>query len=174
MLTKGDKSVYYLHMKKISFVLALGLLILPVTSHAMTLADVMTQYYVEKASPKVLGASTTDGGQTAIMQKPILSADAKITILKGLRYSEGSANIVSKKVMKGMDKSDEVKKLQLFLISKGYLEADPTGKYGSMTARALKKFQMEKGIKGDGTFVGPATRAAIASEVAAATPDIKQ
>lgn len=161
-------------MKKISFVLALGLLVIPVTSQAMTLGDVMTQYYVEKTAPAVLGATTTDGGQTTTMKKPGLSADAKLTILKGLRYSEGSANIVSKKVMKGMDKSDEVKKLQLFLISKGYLETDPTGKYGSLTAKAVKKFQMEKGINGDGTLVGPATRAAISADVTVATPEIKQ
>lgn len=162
-------------MKKISFVIALALLVLPFTSHAMTLEDVLTQYRVSVAAPKVLGATTTDGGTTATMQKPArLSPEASLTILKGLRYAEGSATIVKATLKKGMDKSDEVKKLQLFLISKGYLDADPTGKFGPQTAAALKKFQADKKINGDGTLVGPGTRAAIAADVAAATPDIQQ
>ncbi len=161
-------------MKKISFLIALGLLVLPVTGHAMTLADVLTQYKVSTSAPAVLGASTTDGGVTTTStQKTRLSTEASVTILKGLRYSEGSAVVVKKIVKKG-EVSDEVKKLQLVLISKGYLDADPTGKYGALTIKAVKKFQMEKGIKGDGTLVGPATRAAIAADVAAATPDVKQ
>lgn len=161
-------------MKKISFVIALGLLVLPVTGHAMTLADVLTQYKVSTSAPAVLGASTTDGGATTTsMQKPRLSPEASITIIKGLRYSEGSAVVVKKTIKKG-ETSDEVKKLQLVLISKGYLDADPTGKFGAQTVAALKKFQADKGIKGDGTLVGPGTRAAIAADVAAATPDVKQ
>lgn len=161
-------------MKKISFVLALGLLVLPVTSQAMTLADVLTQYKVSTSAPTVLGASTTDGGVTTTSMKRVrLSPEASITIIKGLRYAEGSAVVVKKTVKKG-ETSDEVKKLQLVLISKGYLDADPTGKFGAQTVAALKKFQADKGIKGDGTLVGPATRAAIATDVAAATPDVKQ
>lgn len=162
-------------MKKISFVLALGLLIIPVATHAMTLGDVLTQYKVETTAPAVLGASTTDGGKTTtVVRKQKLSSDASVTVIKGLRYSEGSATIVKTTIKKGMDKSDEVKKLQLFLIAKGYLEADPTGKFGPQTVAALKKFQAEKGIKGDGTLVGPATRSAISAEVVATTPDVQQ
>ena len=126
------------------------------------------------SAPAVLGASTTDGGATTTsMRKPRLSPEASITIIKGLRYSEGSAVVVKKTIKKG-ETSDEVKKLQLVLITKGYLDADPTGKFGPQTVAALKKFQAEKGIKGDGTLVGPGTRAAIAADVAAATPDVKQ
>ena len=139
----------------------------------MNLGDVLTQYYVSSSAPAVLGATTTDGGVTTTSVQKRLPADASVTIIKGLRYSEGSAVVIKKTVKKG-ETSDEVKKLQLVLIAKGYLNADPSGKYGAATIAAVKKFQAEKGIKGDGTLVGPATRAAIAADVAAATPDVKQ
>lgn len=63
----------------------------------------------------------------------------------------------------------EVKVLQGFLISKGYLEKEnSTGYYGPLTESAVKKFQCEKGITCHGTvastglgIVGPLTRTAI-------------
>ncbi len=165
-------------MKKISFLIALGILVLPTISSAMTLGDVLTQHSLYKkeaySAPSVLGASTDGRGMTTMQKKTAITAEAGKTLVKGLRYSEGSSAIVSKPIKRGMDKSDEVKKLQLFLIAKGYLEADPTGKYGAQTIAAVKKFQAEKGIKGDGTLVGPATRAAIEQEVATMTSDIQQ
>lgn len=165
-------------MKKISFLIVLGLLVVPTASFAMTLDDVLTQHALFKkeaaSAPSVLGASANSTGTTTMQKKPVLPTDADKVLLKALRYSEGSASIIKKPLKSGMDKSDEVKKLQIFLISKGYLEADPTGKYGAQTKAAVKKFQKEKGINGDGTLVGPATRAAIEKEVATLTSDIKQ
>lgn len=166
-------------MKKITFLVAvLGLVIsFPVSSHAMTLGDVITQYDIYKqeaaSAPTVLGASTGAGTSTTMSSKP-LPAEAPAVLLKALRYSAGSPVIVSKRLKTGMTNSDEVKKLQLFLIAKGYLNADPTGKYGPLTVKAVRKFQMEKGINGDGTLVGPATQAAISSDVAGATTDVQQ
>jgi peptidoglycan hydrolase-like protein with peptidoglycan-binding domain len=162
-------------MKNIAIIFVLGLFVIPSSGFAMSLADVMTQYYVSVGTPKVLGASTADGGKTGVVvKKQKLRTEDSVTIIKGLRYSEGSPAIVKTTLKNGMDKSDDVKKLQLFLIAKGYLDADPTGKYGAQTTAALKKFQMDKGIKGDGTLVGTATRAAISAEVLATTPDVKQ
>lgn len=167
-------------MKKISIVIVLALvLVLPATSHAMTLGDVLTQYNVYKqeaaANPSVLGASVGNAMDNTVPMPPErLPKEAPGVLLKALRYSEGSPIIIVKPIKSGMDKSDEVKKLQLFLIAKGYLNADPTGKYGPLTVKAVRKFQMEKGIKGDGTLVGPATRAAISTDVASATTDIQQ
>lgn len=67
------------------------------------------------------------------------------------------------------DQSDEVVKLQNFLISQGYLASDMnTGYFGQMTEAAVLKFQMEQGIV-DGSNrpgagrVGPSTLAAINS-----------
>ncbi len=165
-------------MKKISFLILLGLLVIPTSSFAMTLDDVLTQHTLFKKeaslAPSVLGASADATGATTMQNKSTLPAGSDLILLKGLRYSEGSSAIIKKPLKRGMDKSDEVKKLQIFLISKGYLQADPTGKYGAQTIAAVKKFQKEKGINGDGTLVGPATRAAIEKDVATLTSDIKQ
>lgn len=67
------------------------------------------------------------------------------------------------------DQSDEVVKLQNFLISLGYLADDlNTGYFGQKTEAAVLKFQMEQGVV-DGPFapgagrVGPQTLAAINS-----------
>lgn len=170
-------------MKKVSLLIVLGFIIsaVPVAANAMTLGDVLTQYELYKKeatlsalSASVLGAVTTDGGKTTIAtQKPPLPAESGAVLMKGLVYSEKSPAIVSKPLKRGMTNSSEVKKLQLFLISKGYLSADPTGKYGQQTVEALKKFQAEKGIKGDGTLVGPATRSAITSEVVTITAEVQ-
>ena len=149
-------------MKKTTFFIVIAsIILLPVTSYAMTLKDVLTQYYVEISAPKVLGATTNDGGKTtSSLEKPKLSVEAGLNIIKALRYSEGSAAIVSEQLKKG-NNSDEVKKLQLFLIAKGYLNADPTGFYGSLTTKAVKEFQAKNGIIHTGALVGPSTRAAI-------------
>jgi peptidoglycan hydrolase-like protein with peptidoglycan-binding domain len=162
-------------MKKTTFLIAIvSVILLPGASYAMTLSDVLNQYYIETSTPKVLGASTNDGGKTTTsLSKPKLSAEASLNIIKGLRYSEGSAAVVSTQLKKGM-RNDEVKKLQLVLIAKGYLDADPTGFYGSQTTKAVKEFQMKNGIIHTGELVGPSTRAAIEAEVLASTPDIKQ
>lgn len=59
------------------------------------------------------------------------------------------------------EKNEEVKKLQLTLIAKGYLSSDSaTGFYGNGTAAALQKFQTSVGIASDGRAFGPQTQAA--------------
>lgn len=155
-------------MKKATIIALFIILASAVHAHAMTLGDVLQQYDIYKKeqvkSPAVLGASTQTGipGTAAVVPKsgvPVL--------LKALTYTEGSSAIITRQLTKGMQAQDDVRKLQLFLIAKGYLTADPTGNYFSQTAEALRKFQAEKGIAGDGTVVGPATRAAITADVAA-------
>lgn len=166
-------------MKKVSFLIVLGFIsVFPIAAHAMTLGDVLTQYEIYKkeaaSSAAVLGASTTDGGKTTTaVKKSPFSNERGAVIVKGLMYSEKSPTIISKTIKRGMTDSNEVKKLQLFLISKGYLNADPTGKYGQQTIDALKRYQADKGIKGDGTLVGPATRAAISSDVVTISAEVQ-
>lgn len=170
-------------MKKILFLTILGFTISLKSEivNAMTLGDVLKQYEVYKkeaslpsSSPAVLGAITIDGGGTTIAtKKPPISYESGRSLIKGLMSVEKSPAIISKSIKRGMTNSPEVKKLQIFLISKGYLFADPTGKYGQQTVDALKKFQIEKGIKGEGTIVGPATRAAITSDVVTITAEVE-
>lgn len=56
----------------------------------------------------------------------------------------------------------ETMKLQDFLYRKSYLEIAPTGYFGPLTVRALKKFQQDYGIDMTG-IAGPITRAKISS-----------
>jgi peptidoglycan hydrolase-like protein with peptidoglycan-binding domain len=54
----------------------------------------------------------------------------------------------------------DVTALQQILQSQGYLSTSPTGYFGSLTALALKKFQIAHGIEALGG-VGPQTRAVL-------------
>ena len=152
-------------MKNMISIAVLGLVLgLPLSVNAMTLTDVMQQHAIYKSSPSVLGASTTAG-----VPAGSLSQEQSTVLLQGLKYAKKSNTIVSGTLKSGMTGSDEVKTLQLFLVAKGYLSADPTGYYGAKTKAAVKKFQADNGIVSDGSIVGPATRAAITQWVASAT-----
>lgn len=59
--------------------------------------------------------------------------------------------------------SGEVSILQKFLKTKGYLDSEPTGFFGSATLSAVKKFQSANSILSTG-FVGPLTRAGIKAD----------
>lgn len=55
----------------------------------------------------------------------------------------------------------EVSKLQQFLRDAGFLSAAANGNFGPATQQAVLKFQQENSVAGgDGTIVGPGTRAA--------------
>ncbi len=58
--------------------------------------------------------------------------------------------------------SKDVVTLQTFLNAKGYLQVAPTGYFGSLTLKAVKKFQTENNITSNG-IVGPLTRGKIKS-----------
>jgi peptidoglycan hydrolase-like protein with peptidoglycan-binding domain len=49
---------------------------------------------------------------------------------------------------------DQVKALQQYLIGLGYTNIKPDGVYGPMTESAVKQYQLDNGLKGDGIF-GP-------------------
>lgn len=74
--------------------------------------------------------------------------------------SSGAAIAFSHNLIAG-ERSEEVRALQSVLISLGYLPStSATGLYGKATIAAIKNFQMANGISGDGTVVGPKTKAA--------------
>lgn len=66
----------------------------------------------------------------------------------------------------GLRQNNNVTQLQKFLISKGFLTGNATGNFFSLTARAVKVYQTNKGISSTG-YVGPLTRKAINGELAA-------
>jgi len=66
----------------------------------------------------------------------------------------------------GMANNSEVKRLQEFLISKGYLAAGyNTGNYYQLTANAVAAYQAAKGITPTNGRCGPLTRAAINADL---------
>ena len=69
---------------------------------------------------------------------------------------------IYKTVRFGQSNSEDVRRLQRFLIAKGYLKAEASGNFLTQTKLALKKFQIEYAIVGgDGMIAGPKTNAKI-------------
>jgi len=64
----------------------------------------------------------------------------------------------------GLTQNSQVRELQQFLITKGFLTGSPTGNFFSMTFTAVKRYQASKNINSIG-YVGPATRQAINAEL---------
>lgn len=67
-----------------------------------------------------------------------------------------------RKGSKDSNTNNEVSKLQEALVQLGYLSADPTGYFGTVTYNAVKNFQSAKGLLSSG-FVGSYTRNALQS-----------
>lgn len=68
----------------------------------------------------------------------------------------------------GLQSNADVKRLQEFLISKGYLSSGlNTGNYLSLTMEAVKAYQTAKGITPVSGYFGPKTRAAVSADIGA-------
>ena len=113
--------------------------------------------------------STTTTTTTGVMtREQILAKIAEIQVLivqltAQLQQLLGTPSTTAKfntDLSYGMSGS-EVKRMQEFMISKGYLKAGlNTGSYLSLTASAVKDYQIAKGITGPNGRFGPMTRAA--------------
>lgn len=151
-------------MKKVIFALVLSIISVPFTSFGMTIVDVEQQLNIYKGqSPSVLGASTVTGTADT-NAKVTLTAEQKKVLMQGLKYAnkKGTSAIINTTLKSGAN-SDEVKELQLFLNATGS-NLPITGKFGSLTKKAVMDFQKSKGLKADGV-VGPKAHAAIATEI---------
>ena len=150
-------------MKKLTFILALAVLIPFSSSAAMTLDDVLQlKGNFEKESvksPKVLGASTITGTPAPVVSLP---DGAPEKLIKGLKYVKGSNKIIDQKLKKG-SKGDQVKMLQVFLGAVGH-NVPVTGTFGSKTEKAVKEPPGDYHLKADGV-VGKTTQDKIAEEV---------
>lgn len=76
--------------------------------------------------------------------------------------STGMCLNLTANLRQGMSSSD-VGRLQDFLISKGYLNSESTGYFGTLTFSAVQKYQSAQNFINSG-YVGPLTRGAIAGE----------
>jgi hypothetical protein len=78
----------------------------------------------------------------------------------------GGAQPFTADLSSGTKGNSEVKRLQEFLISKGYLESGfNTGNYLSLTVQAVKDYQTAKGITPVAGYFGPKTRAAVNADL---------
>ncbi len=80
----------------------------------------------------------------------------------------GTAQSFAVNLYQGLENNAETKRLQEFLISKGYLAAGfNTGNYFSLTVKAVKAYQTTKGITPVSGYFGPLTRAAVNADISA-------
>ncbi|MCX6791123.1 MAG: peptidoglycan-binding domain-containing protein [Candidatus Gribaldobacteria bacterium] len=154
-----------------------------------TIGDITTKTIIISPSTSVLtcsGSTDTSGGTPLISggggssnyQVPDSSASALqaqinqlLAQIAGLRVqlggSAGASQAVAfiKDLLIGSKNDPDIKRLQGFLISKGYLRAGfDTGNYLGMTTSAVKAYQKAKGIRQTGN-AGPLTRASINADL---------
>lgn len=103
-------------------------------------------------------------------QKIVRLKVASMLVKEEIRARAIAEHLPEKILAKG-DRGEEVKKLQNFLASHGYIpKSDVTGTFGPRTETALKKYQLDQAIiasanaKGAGIF-GPATRMKLSEQV---------
>lgn len=89
----------------------------------------------------------------------ITSASTSASALKFAPPSTSTCVTLTKNLSRGSSDS-EVSTLQQFLVDAGYLKIKPSGLFSSITANAVKSFQLANGISPIGS-VGPMTRAKV-------------
>jgi len=134
-------------------------------------------------STRVIGNEQTTGAGTigpktrdAILKAwkvKVVRQKAEILLRKEEVRQKALVEALPTKTLSKGDKGTEVKKLQTFLVSAGYLpQIDATGNFGPRTEAALLKYQLDTNIiatktqKGAGIF-GPATLSAFSEKVIA-------
>ncbi len=103
----------------------------------------------------------------AELQTEIARITALIVNLQAeLAKLTGTAQSFVANLYQGLKSNAEVKRLQEFLISKGYLGAGfNTGNYLSLTVAAVKAYQTAKAITPVSGYFGPLTRAAVNADI---------
>lgn len=91
-----------------------------------------------------------------------VSPQSCITVPMSIRYRDTDATT-----------NGSVSMVQEFLISKGYMNTEATGYFGSITFASVKKYQTAKGLTASG-YVGPLTRAAIHTDSCSSDPTAGQ
>ncbi len=156
-------------MKKITTVLIFVIFLAPLGAYAMTPTDINQLISAYKKDPTVLGAST-NGVVSNETRSGTLTTPQSKKVLTALKYAKGKSAIIDKPIVVGSTDREGITILQQFLIAKGYLTVDANGIFGPLTRAALRKYQIDHGIKGgDGTRVGPATMTAISADITANT-----
>jgi murein L,D-transpeptidase YcbB/YkuD len=102
---------------------------------------------------------------------PVQIQSAISAILNNIAYLQAQLQILqgvqpfTQDLFYGLWNNAEVKRLQEFLISKGYLTGTATGNYYTKTVAAVKAYQAAKGITPVSGYFGPKTRTAVNSDL---------
>jgi PKD repeat protein len=125
-----------------------AILVVPFATSALTVADLQAQVRDLLARIAVMQSAQVSGGVSASMPTSIEPAMP----LKAHRI----CGILHRNLVRGAQ-GDDVRGLQEFLTSEGYLSASATGFFGPMTAQALAQWQAKEGVQSVGSL-GPITR----------------
>jgi PGF-pre-PGF domain-containing protein len=119
----------------------------------------------------IMGQAGATKPVTTMTIEELKSEIARITALILQLQTElaklgGTVQSFTSNLYYGLKNNAEVKRLQEFLISKGYLAAGfNTGSYLSLTMDAVKTYQTAKGITPVSGYFGPKTRAAVSADL---------
>lgn len=106
-----------------------------------------------------MGIAREEGGGTVTKDRN-RNKKLWLALLMGLLVIFAVSNVLAAGFLQMGSKGSLVKEVQGYLYSLRYLRESPTGYFGGMTREAVKSFQIEHGLKGDGN-VGPETLAAL-------------
>lgn len=147
------------------------------------IASVIAVTLVVGASQPVLAQSADVQAQIKSLQQQIQALMQQLSALRGYAGNEtttGSGTAVAQQVighrfcaimgrnLAQASQGDDVRALQEFLQSEGYLSANATGYFGSLTRDALARWQSRNGMEGAG-MVGPKTLAYLKQRCGLAT-----
>lgn len=95
-------------------------------------------------------AATT--ASTASATKPHAAAAAKGAPIKGSKvtHRKGTVARVPARSYQQAPTPDRYREIQQALVSKGYLQGEPTGQWGADSTDALKRFQADQNLMPDG------------------------
>ncbi len=118
----------------------------------------------------IMGTSVSGAPTKPISQMTVAELNAEIARITALVLQlqtelatlSGVSQSFTANLYYGLKSNADVKRLQEFLISKGYLNAGfNTGNYLSLTMAAVKAYQTAKGITPVSGYFGPKTKAAV-------------
>ena len=121
------------------------------------------KYGTVQSSVKVIVGTSSPSATSSLVVTPI-STGTSNSGTSGTMPPPGAGTISLMNNLQVGSKGDDVKSLQLYLVTGGYLASNlPTGYFGALTKAALIKFQKNHNLPQTG-FCGPLTRAALAGK----------
>jgi hypothetical protein len=124
----------------------------------------------ERADGAFAGPPPGRGGRLGSVGSPLVRVVAPlvcgVTLGFGLAWFDASVRVPPPSPILRLDTQGEgVQRLQLALVDVGFDPGPADGRFGPVTARALREFQLGHGLVVDGEY-GPNSRAALALELA--------